>query len=70
MTLPSGYLYETTNPTGQWGGVFVRRYVDAALPVDLAGCPAGTGIRWLEEADSTGRTRRKAVSFLNVGRTR
>ena len=65
MQLPRGYLYETTNPTNEWRGVFVRRYVDAALPVPLGDCPAGTTIRWLEEADPQGRTRREAVCFLN-----
>lgn len=65
MTLPSGHLYERDNPTGVWRGTFVRRYVDAALPVAVGNCPAGTSIRWLEEADGQGRTRRRAVSFLN-----
>lgn len=70
MRLPPGWLYEAANPTGVWAGLFVRRYVDAALPVPCGDCPAGTTIRWLEEADRTGRTRRKAIAFLNPEKSR
>lgn len=61
MTLPKGWLYERDNPTRNWRGTFVRRTVDSAF-----GAPEGYAIRWLEEADSSGRTRRKAVAFLKL----
>lgn len=68
MRLPVGHLYTQDNPTGAWTTRRVHRHVDAALPVALDGCPAGTLIRWHEEVDTAGHQRRTAVSFLNPER--